>query len=336
MVVEKGLDRKADGAELEHSGPDHIPVLLDEAIEWLRPTPSHTYVDATVGLGGHSREILRRSAPDGLLLAIDADPQALCIARQRLAPWKERVTFVQGRHRDLSAMAHRAGMRRVHGVILDLGVSSLQLQESERGFSFAHDGPLDMRMGPDADLTAADIVNTWSQEEIARIIYEYGEERHSRRIARAICADRPFRRTGELAALVARVVGHRGRIHPATLTFQALRIAVNGELDSLRAVLPQVVKLLEPGGRMVVISFHSLEDRIVKRFIAREARDCICPPRVPQCVCGHVATLRRLTKKPISATPDEVARNPASRSARMRVAERLPAVSSAADAGVGF
>ena len=307
--------------------PEHIPVLAQEALDWLQPTSPHIYIDATVGLGGHSREILNRSSPGGSLLAIDADPQALQVARQRLAQWEERITFVQGRHRDLDVLARRAGVAAVHGVILDLGVSSLQLDEPERGFSFSHDGPLDMRMGPDTEFTAADIVNTWSQEDLARIIYEYGQERHSRRIARAICNDRPLNRTGDLAALVARVVGQRGRIHPATRTFQALRIAVNRELESLQAVLPQIVELLVPGGRMVIISFHSLEDRIVKQFIARESRDCICPPRIPQCVCGHKATVLRLTKKPVMATSTEIERNPRSRSARLRVAERLPLAS---------
>jgi 16S rRNA (cytosine1402-N4)-methyltransferase len=301
----------------------HIPVLYDEVLAWLRPVPGGRYIDATVGLGGHAEGLLERSAPDGRLLALDADPQALARAQERLAPYAERVTFVQARHVQLADVARQRGFGRVDGVLLDLGVSSLQLDDAARGFSFQEDGPLDMRMGPDVALTADELVNTWSERELSRIIYEYGEERHARRVARMLCAERPFHGTRELAAVVARAVGPSGRIHPATRTFQALRIAVNDELGSLEAVLPQAVALLAPGGRLAVIAFHSLEDRIVKQFIVREERDCVCPPRVPRCVCGHVATLHRLTKKPVVAMDDEVARNPRSRSAHLRVAEKL-------------
>jgi 16S rRNA (cytosine1402-N4)-methyltransferase len=240
-----------------------------------------------------------------------------------LSRFGDRVTFVQGHHTELSEIARRQGFSQVHGILLDLGVSSLQLDDERRGFSFRSDGPLDMRMNPDASLTAAEIVNTWDERELARIIYQYGEERHSRRVARAICSHRPFSGTLELANLVAQVVGSGGRIHPATRTFQALRIAVNEELESLQSVLPQAVGLLAPKGRLAVISFHSLEDRIVKQFIRQESRDCICPPRIPQCVCGHVATLKPLTRKPQRASQEEIAHNPRSRSARLRVAERL-------------
>jgi 16S rRNA (cytosine1402-N4)-methyltransferase len=301
----------------------HIPVLYSQVMEWLDPRPGRSYIDATVGLGGHAAGVLERSAPDGRLLAIDADPQALAYARQRLAPFGERVVFVQSYYTDLKRIARRTGFEQVDGILFDLGVSTLQLQAAERGFSFQSNAPLDMRMGPDADTTAEEIVNTWPEEELSRIIYVYGEERHARRVARAIVANRPIRSTGELAALVARVVGYAGKIHPATRTFQALRIAVNRELEGLTETLPDALELLATGGRLAVISFHSLEDRIVKQFMARESQDCICPPSIPQCVCEHRATLRRLTKKPIRPSDEEVDRNPASRSARLRIAERL-------------
>lgn len=303
--------------------PRHVPVLLQEVVEGLRPAPGGRYIDGTVGLAGHARALLAASAPDGRLLAIDRDPEALAIARRELVEFGDRVTFARGQFRDLAELARRAGMDGCDGILLDLGVSSLQLDRPERGFSFREEGPLDMRMGPDAPTTAEEIVNAWPEEEVARLIGEYGEERRARRVARAIVAARPIRTTTELADVVARAVGRTRRIHPATRTFQAIRIAVNDELGSLEAALPQAVGLLRPGGRLAVIAFHSLEDRVVKRFIARESRDCVCPPRVPVCVCGHPATLTPITKKPVRATADEVARNPRSRSARLRIAERL-------------
>jgi 16S rRNA (cytosine1402-N4)-methyltransferase len=233
------------------------------------------------------------------------------------------VVYAQGRHQDLADIARQHGLSQVQGILLDLGVSSLQIDDPERGFSFQTEGPLDMRMGPEVERTAEEIVNSWPEEELSRIFYEYGEERRARRVARAIVARRPLRNTRELAELVAGVVGYAGRIHPATRTFQALRIAVNDDLASIESVLPQATELLAPGGRLVVISFHSLEDRIVKQFILCESRDCVCPPHIPQCVCEHVASLRRLTKKPVRPTEEEIERNPRSRSARLRVAERL-------------
>jgi len=313
----------------EGGAPSHIPVLLHETLSWLDPQPGGRYVDATVGLGGHAAEILARATPGGRLLAIDRDPEALREARARLAAYGDRIMFAQARFDALDEIARREGFERVQGVLLDLGVSSLQLDAAERGFSFQQEGPLDMRMGPDASITAAEIVNRWPEDELARIIYTYGEERRSRRVARAIVAARPLRTTRELADVVARAAGGGGRtavgrLHPATRTFQALRIAVNGELEALEAVLPQAAGLLAPGGRLAVIAFHSLEDRIVKQFMARESTDCICPPRQPYCTCGHRATLTRLTRKPVRAREEEVSRNPRSRSARLRVAERLP------------
>jgi 16S rRNA (cytosine1402-N4)-methyltransferase len=314
----------------------HIPVMYAEVLDALAPVSGKAYLDATVGLGGHAWGILERSAPGGRLFGLDADPQALVRAQARLAEFGERVLLVQGRHADLGRLARQHGFEQVQGILLDLGVSSLQLDDAERGFSFREDGPLDMRMGPERELTAAEIVNTWDEEDLAHIIYTLGEERYSRRIAKAICAQRPFHSTLPLAELIAKLLGRREKIHPATRTFQALRIAVNDELGSLESVLPQARDLLAPGGRLVVIAFHSLEDRIVKHFIQTEARDCICPPRVPACVCGHVATLKTITKKPLRPTDDEAARNPRCRSARLRVAERLteahPAQGQAIDA----
>ncbi|MHB0856679.1 MAG: 16S rRNA (cytosine(1402)-N(4))-methyltransferase RsmH [Anaerolineae bacterium] len=320
------MDETVDSGAGEQ--PVHVPVLYEEVLHWLGPRPGGRYIDATVGLGGHAHGILERSAPTGKLMALDRDPQALAVARERLAEFGERVTFVQGLHEELGRLAVQAGFAHVDGILLDLGVSSLQLDDPERGFSFREDGPLDMRMGPDAETTAEEIVNTWPEQELARVIYEYGEERHSRRVARAIVAGRPWRGTRALADRVAAVVGYSGKIHPATRTFQGLRIAVNDELASLEAVLAQTVNLLEPGGRIVVIAFHSLEDRLVKQYFRREARDCVCPPSVPVCSCGHRATLRVLIRKPIQATETETAQNPRSRSARLRVAERLKATSS--------
>lgn len=304
--------------------PDHKPVLYEEAIHWLCPQPGGRYIDATVGLGGHAKGILEASAPDGLLLGLDADAQALARAAEVLTPFGSRVTLVQGRHRDLERLAKAHGFEGVQGILFDLGVSSLQLEDAERGFSFMRPGPLDMRMGEDSPLTAEEIVNTWPEAALSRIIALYGEERFARRVARAICAHRPIRTTTELAEVVARAIPTRQEIHPATRTFQALRIAVNDELGSLELALPQALALLAAGGRLVVIAFHSLEDRIVKQFMYREARDCLCPPGLPTCVCGHHATLRVLTRKPIRPSDAEIAANPRSRSARLRAAERLP------------
>ncbi len=281
------------------------------------------FIDATVGLGGHAAQLLQRLPADGRLLALDADPAALTRARKRLQPYAARVTFAQGRHVDLQEIARRHGFESVHGILFDLGVSSLQLDDPERGFAFQHDGPLDMRMGPAAETTADEIVNTWDVEDLERIIRQYGEERYARRVARAIVARRPVHTTAALARVVASAVQTRERIHPATRTFQALRIAVNDELESLATALEQAVALLRPGGRLVVIAFHSLEDRIVKQFIVREARDCLCPSDLPQCVCGHKATLVNLTRKVLRPTEQEMTENPRSRSARLRVAERL-------------
>lgn len=313
--------RKPDS---ESSIWQHEPVLLAEVLDLLAPRSGGRYIDATLGLGGHAEAILSASSPDGRLMGIDCDELALREAARRLAAAQDRLELVLGDFGDMAQLAQGRGWSGVDGILMDLGVSSPQLDDPTRGFSFQQDGPLDMRMSRSGELTAAEIVNQWPEEEISRILWEYGEERYARRIARAICQDRPFARTSELAEMVARVVGgRRERIHPATRTFQALRIAVNDELGALERALPQALDLLAIGGRLVVISFHSLEDRIVKQFVRREASDCICPPRLPVCVCGHSAQLRPLTKKPITASQEEVARNSRSRSAKLRAAVRI-------------
>ncbi len=301
----------------------HVPVLYEETLTGLQVRPGGVYVDATLGAAGHALGILRASAPDGRLLGLDADPEAVAFARQVLQPFGERLTLRTANFRRLAAVARSAGFDRVDGVLLDLGLSSRQLAAAERGFAFQREGPLDMRLDPRRGTTAADLVNDLPEADLADLIRRYGEERHARRIARAIVAARPLTTTAELAQVVARAVGRRGRIHPATRTFQALRIAVNDELGALAEALPQALDLLAGGGRLAVIAFHSLEDRLVKRFFRQESRDCICPPEAPVCTCGHRAGLRIVTRKPIRPTPEEVARNPRSRSARLRIAERL-------------
>ncbi|RLC91858.1 MAG: 16S rRNA (cytosine(1402)-N(4))-methyltransferase [Chloroflexi bacterium] len=300
-----------------------MPVLFQTVLDGLRVRPGGRYIDATVGGGGHAAGILAASSPDGRLLGLDRDPAAVETARVRLAPYAERAVLVHGSFTRLAEIACACHFVPADGVLFDLGLSSLQLADSARGFAFMTDGPLDMRFDPTAGgPTAADLVNELPAEELAALLYRYGEERWSRRIAQAIVAARPLQTTKELAAVVERAVGRRGRIHPATRTFQALRIAVNDELAALEAALPQAVEVLAPGGRLAVISFHSVEDRLVKRFMRRASRDCICPPEAPICTCDHRATLRLITRRPVRPTAEEVAANPRARSARLRVAER--------------
>jgi 16S rRNA (cytosine1402-N4)-methyltransferase len=308
----------------------HAPVLAAETLDLLAPRPGGRYLDGTLGGAGHTALLLERSAPGGHVLAIDADPAALELARARLseAIAAGRLLLRHGNFAQMAPIAAEAEFAPVDGILLDLGLSSDQLAARDRGFSFAADAPLDMRFDPTRGQPAAELVNSLDEAELADLIWRYGEERRSRAIARRIVAARergPIARTGELARLVASAVhGRPGGIHPATRTFQALRIAVNDELGSLEAALPAAVDLLRPGGRLAVISFHSLEDRIVKRFFQAEERGCICPPELPECVCGRSPRLRILTRHPVTAGDKEVARNPRSRSARLRAAERLP------------
>jgi 16S rRNA (cytosine1402-N4)-methyltransferase len=261
------------------------------------------------------------------LLGIDLDPQALAAARRRLEGFGANVRLVEGNFAEMERICSELAFAPVHGVLLDLGLSSLQLEESERGFSFQREGPLDMRFSPQQEVTAAEIVNEHAESALADVLWRYGEESRSRRIAKRIVERRPLRTTTELAKVVEEAVGRRARrlTHPATRTFQALRIAVNQELLSLETALPQAYGLLGDLGRLVVLSYHSLEDRLVKAFIRQESRDCLCPPRQPVCTCSHKAGLRQVSRGAVRPSPEEVARNPRSRSARLRAAERLPA-----------
>jgi 16S rRNA (cytosine1402-N4)-methyltransferase len=301
----------------------HQPVLYHEIILALQPKNKGLYVDGTLGAGGHARGILEACAPDGRLLGLDVDPQALALARKTLAPYGERARLMQASYDSLTETLPEVGWEEVDGILLDLGLSSMQLDTPERGFSFQQDAPLDMRFDPASPTTAADLVNTLPGDELADLIYEYGEERASRRIAQAIVKARPLQTTRQLAAVIESVLPRRGRVHPATQTFQALRIAVNQELERVENVLPQAVAALKSGGRLAIISFHSLEDRIVKEYFRRESRDCICPPRQPICTCGHKATLKEFSRKPITPGEAEIAANPRARSAKLRVVEKL-------------
>lgn len=301
----------------------HIPVLYDEALRLLDPRPDGRYIDGTVGAGGHAAGILEASGPDGALLGLDADADALALARERLARFGARVTLVHANFADLAGVARAHGFSAVDGVLLDLGLSSMDVDNPARGFSFLRDGPLDMRYDRSQGQTAADLVNTLSADALANLIARYGEERRARAIARRIVERRPLHTTRELAAVVAEVVRGEPGQHPATRTFQALRIAVNDELGALAAGLNAAIGLLRPGGVCAVIAFHSLEDRLIKETFRREARDCLCPPKQPVCTCNHRATLRTLTRRPVVPSADEIARNPRSRSAKLRAARRL-------------
>ena len=304
--------------------PVHVPVLLDEILAGLQPQLGGYFVDCTVGLGGHAAAILEKISPSGRLLGIDADPEAIKLSQDKLGDYGEAVTLVNDNFINLEAICKRYHFHPVDGILFDLGVSSLQLDTAERGFSFQLDAPLNMRFDPGQGLTASDIVNSFSEQELAKLIEKYGEERHSRRIARYIVQNRPIVTTVELARLVEQASGgKRTRIHPATRTFMALRIAVNSELQNLELTLKQTVNLLRPGGRLTVISYHSLEDRIVKQFMRYAASSCLCPPATVICRCGHEPTLKLISRKVIKPTSLETESNPRSRSAKLRIAERL-------------
>ena len=302
----------------------HTPVLTEEVLRYLAVQPGGLYVDCTIGLGGHAKAILDAAAPGGLLLGLDADPKALEIAARVLQSYGDSAHLAESNFRELGRVCRSNNFAPVHGVLFDLGVSSLQLADLERGFGFQVEAPLDMRFGPGQSLTAAEIVNDYAESDLADVIWRFGDEPGSRRVARAIIRARPLRTTTELATAVSRALpGGRKRIHPATRTFQAIRIAVNDELGALSSALEQARDVLGNGGRLVTIAFHSLEDRIVKQFLQQESRDCICPPESPACTCDHRATMRILTKRPVSPGPEELASNPRSRSARLRAAERV-------------
>ena len=302
----------------------HKPVLYQEIIHALQPRNGGRYVDGTLGAGGHARGILEACTPDGLLLGLDVDPQALALARETLAPYEGRIHLVQASHITLSQQLAALKWDSVDGIVLDLGASSMQFDNAERGFSFMQDGPLDMRFGINAVMSAEEIVNTFDERELADIIFRYGEDRDSRKIAKAIVMNRPLRTTRELVAVIEKASPRHGdRVHPATQTFQALRIAVNDELAAVEKTLPQAVAALRSGGRCAVISFHSLEDRIVKEYFREQSKDIVNPPYERIYEEERKAVVKIINKKPIVASDEEIKDNPRSRSAKLRVVEKL-------------
>lgn len=304
----------------------HVPVLLNPILDNLLPSnrPVSRVIDGTLGAGGHTAALLEHGAAE--VLGLDVDPMALAIARENLVPFGSRAHIVHSSYASMTEEAARIGWRSVDAILLDLGVSSMQLDTAERGFAFRSEGPLDMRFDAGGIRpTAADLVNTLDERELADLFFRYGEERDSRRIARAVVHDRPYATTRDLAAVIERAAPrrHDQKIHPATRVFQALRIAVNDELGVIENTLPQAIDLLQPGGRLAVISFHSLEDRVVKDAFRLASTDCICPPKQPVCTCGHHASVRLVNRKPITADEAEISLNVRSRSAKLRVVEKL-------------
>jgi 16S rRNA (cytosine1402-N4)-methyltransferase len=297
----------------------HQPVLRDQVTQVLNPAKGESYLDCTAGYGGHAAAILDRIGPEGRFILVDRDAHATQGLDERFG---DRAEIIHASYLDAANRLHGDGTL-VDMILLDLGVSSPQIDNAERGFSFKADAPLDMRMDQSQSPTAEMVVNRVPARELERIIREYGEEPRAWAVAQAIVAARPIKTTRELATAVRRAALHGGDIDPATRTFQAIRIEVNAELEQLREALPVLTKLLVPGGRLAVISFHSLEDRIVKQFFDQESRDCICPPKQPVCTCGHVASLRKLTTKPITGDSPEIANNPRARSAKLRAAEKI-------------
>lgn len=306
----------------------HNPVLLEEILSYLDPEPNQNFIDCTIGTGGHSSEILEKTKPEGKLLGIDLDKNALEICKERLEKFSSRLILIQDNFINLKKIVEKNDFKPTHGILIDLGFSSLQLEE-EKGFSFQKDTPLDMHFGElDLKRNASYIINNYRKEELKKIFREYGEEKFSGRIAERIVEARqenPIITTKQLSDLILRTVpkNYYRKIHPATKIFQALRIAVNNELDNLKKVLPQALEILESKGKLIIISFNSLEDRIVKQFFATESKDCICPSEILECRCGHKSQIKILTKKPIIPKEQEIKNNPRSRSAKMRVAEKL-------------
>lgn len=322
------MNDKLNGEQSVTGGPgDHVPhqpVLYHEVLKALAPKSGLVYLDGTLGAGGHAEGILKASAPSGRLIGLDLDPHALEIAQQHLRAYQDRTIIRQSSYLAVPKILKELGLNGIHGILLDLGVSSMQLDQPERGFSFLEDGPLDMRFNPMEGPSAVDLINALNADALSRIIWDYGEERYARRIAKAIVRARPIHTTQELVSVIlAAVPGYEAHLHPATRTFQALRIATNEELETIAKALPGLVESLVVGGRIAVISFHSLEDRIVKSYFRKESKDCICPPEQPMCNCGHLASLKILTKKPIRASEKEVERNPRARSAKLRVAQKI-------------
>ena len=307
----------------------HVSVLLDECIKYLDIKPDGIYVDGTLGLGGHSSEIAKRLGEGGRLIAIDRDLASIERASARLAPWADRATIVHGNFRDVAAILDEQGVPAVDGMLFDLGVSSPQLDDGQRGFSYMQDAPLDMRMDPSDNVDAWFIVNRWPEEKIARILHDYGDERYAKRIAAAIVArrqEKEIETTLELVDVIKSAMpapALREKQHPAKRSFQAIRIAVNDELSAVSQMMETAPDRLKPGGRLCVISFHSLEDRIIKNAIHERENGCTCPREAPVCTCGFVQTLRSVTRKPVTPTDEELVLNPRSRSAKLRVAERV-------------
>lgn len=302
----------------------HKPVLYQEIIHALQPHNRGRYVDGTLGAGGHARGILEACTPDGLLLGLDVDPNALAIARETLAPYEHRIHLVQASHIKLSEQLDLLKWDSVDGIVLDLGASSMQFDNPERGFSFMQDGPLDMRFGINAKMTAEEIINTFDERELADIIFRYGEDRESRKIAKAIVMNRPLHTTRQLVAVIEKASPRRGdKTHPATQTFQALRIVVNDELYAIEKTLPQAVASLKSGGRCAVISFHSLEDRIVKEYFREQSKELINPPYEKIYQEERKAVVKLVHKKPIVPTDEEIKENPRARSAKLRIVEKI-------------
>jgi 16S rRNA (cytosine1402-N4)-methyltransferase len=302
----------------------HIPVLNREVLAYLKPIRDGKYLDATLGAGGHAEAILAASQPTGLLLGLDIDQNAVIIAEERLQKFSSRVTIFNVSYIEMQDCLRKMDWSCVDGILFDLGVSSMQVDAADRGFSFNKEGPLDMRFNDHSDFRAYDLINNWSEEEISSILWNYGEEPKARAIAKAICIARPIKTTTQLAQVVLSAYhGSHSKIHPATRTFQAVRIAVNQELTVLEEGISLGIKQLCAGGMIAVISFHSLEDRIVKEIFKRESKDCICPPEQPVCTCDHKASLKILTKKPATASDEEIRINPRSRSAKLRVAQKI-------------
>jgi len=307
---------------------EHAPVLLKEVLEYLDPKANENFIDCTLGGGGHAKEILEKISPNGKLLGIDLDPEAISASQNKLQAFKSRIKLVNDNFKNLKQIIYVAGFNKINGILLDLGLSSYELQDRARGFSFKGSAFLDMRFGSTGK-TAADILNKYREEDLIRIFREYGEERYAKQIAQEIVKERKHNqisKTDQLVSIIQKVYQNKPKpkkIHPATKVFQALRIEVNDELNNLKSTLPQALAALGKGGRLVVISFHSLEDRIVKEFFKREAKECLCPPQLPVCICGHKAQLKILTKKVIIPSLAEIKSNPRSRSAKLRAAQKI-------------
>lgn len=307
---------------------EHTPVLLDEVIEYLKPQPNQNFIDCTLGGGGHAKAILKRTGPNGKLLGIDLDEQAIKAASQNLQKFKDRMVLINDNYQNLNQIVYDTGFNKINGILLDLGLSSYEMQDPIRGFSFKKSAFLDMRFSKTGK-TAADVLNNYKEEDLARIFKEYGEERHAKQIAKEIVSARKKEKietTDQLVALIEKVYKNKPKprkIHVATKIFQALRIEVNDELNNIKKVLPQALAALDKQGHIVVISFHSLEDRIVKQFFKKESKDCICPSDIPVCQCDHEAQLKILTKKVVTPSQREISQNPRSRSAKLRAAIKL-------------